>query len=165
MRFIVPVIAILSITLQWSPISVIAAEPVSRDPAYYHDGELAGSLKSDQPLPLYDVDPAHLANRLFAAFYIRESNIPTKRGGPPVKRIEGGDVVDFYAWPLSTYWSEPATMNRISAVLEECLTDPSRLRPAEPLRRAMLLRDLWAPFDFLIGRHIARVGDQKTRQQ
>jgi hypothetical protein len=165
MRFIVPVVAILSITLEWSSITGIAAEPDPQDPAYHHDGELAGSLKSDQPLPLYDVDPAHLANRLFAAFFIRESNIPTKRGGQPVKRIEGGDVVDFYAWPSSTYWSEPATMNRISALLEECLAEPTRLRPADPLRRAVLLRDLWAPFDFFIGRHIARDGDQKTRQQ
>src|SRR5271167_186189 len=92
MRFIVPVVAILSITLEWSSITGIAAEPDPQDQAYHHDGELAGSLKSDQPLPLYDVDPAHLANRLFAAFFIRESNIPTKRGGQPVKRIEGGDV-------------------------------------------------------------------------
>lgn len=165
MRFIVPVVAILSITLEWSSITVIAAEPDSRDPAYHHDGELAGSLKSDQPLPLYDVDPVHLANRLFAAFYIRESNIPTKRGGQPVKRIEGGDVVDFYAWTSSTYWSEPATMNRISALLDECLAEPARLRPADPLRRAILLRDLWAPFDFFIGLQIARSGDQQTRQQ
>src|ERR1700722_6725787 len=165
MRFVVPVVAILAITLEWSPITVIAAELDSEDPAYYHDGELAGSFKSNQPLPLYDVDPAHLANRLFAAFFIRESNIPTKRGGRPVKRIEGGDVVDFYAWPSSTYWSEPATMSRISALLEECLAEPTRLRPADPLRRAVLLRDLWAPFDFFVGRHIARDGDRETRQQ
>jgi hypothetical protein len=165
MRFLVPVVAILSITLEWSSITVIAAELGSQDPAYYHHGELAGSLKSDQPLPLYDDNPAHVANRLFAAFYIRESNIPTKRGGQPVKRIEGGDVVDFYAWPSSTYWLEPATMNRISALLEECLAEPARLRPADPLRRAVLLRDLWTPFDFFIGRHIAGSGDQKTRRQ
>ena len=159
MRFIVPVVAILSITLEGSWITVIAAEPDSRDPAYYHDGELAGSLKSDQPLPLYDADPAHLANRLFAAFYIRESNIPAKRGGQAVKRIEGGDVVDFYAWPSSAYWSEPATMNRISALLDECLTEPTRLRPADPLRRAVLLRDLWAPFDFF--RRFAKLDGQR----
>src|SRR5579871_6750657 len=104
MRFIVSLVAILSITLQGSANTGMAAEPDSRDPAYYHDGELAGSLKSDQPLPLYDADPGHLANRLFAAFYIRESNLPAKRGGAPVQRIEGGDVVDFYAWTASTYW-------------------------------------------------------------
>ena len=61
MRFIVPVVAILSITLVWSSITVIAEEPDSQDPAYHHVGELAGSLKSDQPLPLYDVDPHDLA--------------------------------------------------------------------------------------------------------
>ena len=43
------------------------------DPAYYHEGPLAGSLKSADPLPIYDDDPQHLWNRLFAAFYIRPS--------------------------------------------------------------------------------------------
>src|SRR5262245_47132032 len=68
-----------------------AAEPVAPDPAYYHEGDLAGSLKTAEPLPLYGADPQDLANRLFAAFYIRTSDIPTKTGGKPVHRIEGGD--------------------------------------------------------------------------
>ena len=34
-----------------------------------------------------------------------------------------------------------------------------------PLRRAMLQRDLWAPFDFLISRNMAREGDKATRQR
>ncbi len=142
-----------------------AAEPDRVDPAYYHRGELAGSLKSDAPLPLYDADPQSLANRLFAAFYIRASDIPTKRGGAPLRRIEGGDVIDFLAWAGSDYWSAPDTCQRLSALLDECLEDPLRVRPADPLRRAILQRDLWAPFDFLVSRNIAREGDQATRQR
>jgi hypothetical protein len=144
---------------------VRAAEPDRSDPAYYHQGELAGSLKSDAPLPLYNADPRSLANRLFAAFYIRTSAIPTKRGGTPVHRIEGGDVIDFLAWNGSAYWSEPETCRRLSALLDECLADPSRIRFADPLRRALLQRDLWAPFDFLVGRNMARDGDKATRQR
>ena len=34
---------------------------------YYQEGPLRGSLKSDKPLPLYDSNPEHLWNRLFAA--------------------------------------------------------------------------------------------------
>jgi hypothetical protein len=31
-----------------------AARPVAADDSWYYEGPLAGSLKSDQPLPLYD---------------------------------------------------------------------------------------------------------------
>jgi hypothetical protein len=143
--------------------SARAEELDGRDPAYFHDGELAGSLKSDAPLPLYDADSNSLANRLHAAFYIRMSEIPTKRGGKPIRRIEGGDVIDFHAWPASTYWSDAETCDRISTILDGCLADLPRLRPSDPLRRAILLRDLWAPFDFLVSRNIARDGDKVTR--
>jgi len=142
-----------------------AAEPAHLDPAYHHQGELAGALKGDAPLAIYDADPQSLANRLFAAFYIRSSDIPTKRGGNPVHRIEGGDVIDFLAWPGSDYWSTPETAERLSSLLDEYLADPSRARPSDPLRRAILQRDLWAPFDFLVSRNIAREGDKTTRER
>ena len=131
-----------------------AAEPIPSDPAYYHQGELAGSLKNDAPLPLYDSDPQSLANRLFAAFYTRISEIPSKRGGTAIRRIEGGDVIDFLAWTGNAYWSDVETCRRLSVLLDECVADPSRVRPTDPLRRAILQRDLWAPFDFLVSRNI-----------
>src|SRR3990172_11401148 len=84
---------------------------------YYREGPLRGSLKSDSPLPLYDSEPEHLWNRLFAAFYIRPSELPSRpeypedstkldewdrklrsgdlKPGPVVKRIEGGDALAF----------------------------------------------------------------------
>lgn len=136
-----------------------------RDDAYYHAGDLAGSLKSADPLPLYVADPQHLTNRLFAAFYIRTSHIPTKRGGEPVPRIEGGDVLDFQAWPGSAYWSSEETCERLNKILDECLADPQRFRPNDPLKRAVLLRDLWAPFDYFLGRNMVRDGDKATRDR
>jgi hypothetical protein len=148
-----------------SSASLIAVEPASLDPAYYHEGELAGSLKSDAPLALYDADPESLANRVFAAFYIRTSDIPSHRGGAPVHRIEGGDVIDFLAWGGSDYWSAAETCQRLSSLLDECLAAPARLRPNDPLRRALLQRDLWAPFDFFVSANIARSGDKATRQR
>ena len=33
---------------------------------YYREGPLRGSLKSEDPLPLYDSNPEHLWNRLFS---------------------------------------------------------------------------------------------------
>src|SRR5690348_16743699 len=55
--------------------SCIAASPPDW---YYTEGPLRGSLKSDHPLPLYDTDPNHLWNRLFAVFYIRPSELSSR---------------------------------------------------------------------------------------
>ena len=79
----------LSIALFWVEALAPAADPAARDARYFLEGELAGSLKSDRPLPLYDADPQSLANRLFAAFYLRTSAIPRTRGGTTLHRIEG----------------------------------------------------------------------------
>lgn len=73
-----------------APGLLTAAELDELDPAYYHTGELNGSLRSADPLPLYDADPRHLWNRLFAAIAIRHSDLPSKSGGTPIVRIEGG---------------------------------------------------------------------------
>jgi hypothetical protein len=140
-----------------------AGDPAPRDASYFAEGDLDGSLKSDRPLPLYDADPKGLANRLFAAFYIRTSDIPSKRGGKSIHRIEGGDVIDFLAWPGSDYWSNAETCRRLSALVDECLADFSRVRPADPVKRALLQRDLWAAFDFYANQNIARQGDKATR--
>ncbi|MFO1022129.1 MAG: hypothetical protein U0903_15770 [Planctomycetales bacterium] len=120
-------VTVLCLLLASVPRWTVAADLDTLDPACYHDGDLAGSLKTDQPLPLYHPDPQHITNRLFAACYIRTSNLPTKRGGKTVSRIEGGDVIDFLAWAKSTYWSEPATCEKISL---PCWMKPSRI----PLR-------------------------------
>ena len=81
-----------------SPLPIRAAEIEEQDPAYYHTGELAGSLRSTEPPPLFDADPQHLWNRLFAAVTIRPSLLPSRRDGPPIARIEGGDRIEFFGW-------------------------------------------------------------------
>ena len=95
------------------PIAIPAAEIAEQDPAYYHTGELAGSLRTSEPLPLFDADPQHLWNRIFAAATIRPSRLPSRRGGPPVARIEGGDRIEFFVWGGTTYWDEPANVARL----------------------------------------------------
>ena len=47
---------------------------------YYQYGFHAGSLRSEVALPIYDPDPDHLWNRLFAALYIRK--VEPRQGGP-----------------------------------------------------------------------------------
>lgn len=147
------------------PAVLSAAEFPEQDPAYYHEGELRGSLRVAGPLPLYDADPQHLWNRIFAAIAIRQSNLPSKRGGTPIARIEGGDTIDFLAWPGTTYWDEPETVARIEKLLDQFLKEQGEKLIADPLKRVMLQRDLWAAFDFYTSQNIARRGDLATRQR
>jgi hypothetical protein len=148
-----------------APDLLSAAELDEPDPAYYHTGELKGSLRSAEPLALYHADPQHLWNRLFAAIAIRHSNLPSKRGGTPVARIEGGDKIEFLAWPGTTYWDEPETVARLEKLLDEFLNQKGEQLSTDPLKRVMLQRDLWAAFDFLISQNIARRGDLETRRR
>jgi hypothetical protein len=104
-----------------TPSPILAADLEERDPAYYHTGELAGSLRSNNPLPLFDADPQHLWNRLFAAVTIRPSRLPSVRGGPPVARIEGGDRIEFFGWGGTTYWDESANVAQLERHLDQFL--------------------------------------------
>jgi outer membrane protein assembly factor BamB len=148
---------------------------------YYREGLLRGSLKSDKPLPLYDSNPEHLWNRLFAVFYIRPSELPApplypndstqldewdrklRSGqlppGPVVKRIEGGDIPSFPAWQKTRYYSDPATFERAARLLDEFSATHGERLIDDPLRRAFLQRDLWAVFDHLVAQNIARFND------
>jgi outer membrane protein assembly factor BamB len=148
---------------------------------YYREGPLRGSLKSDAPLPLYDPQPEHLWNRLFAAFYIRPSELPSRPeypkdstkldewdrrlragklpAGPVIKRIEGGDIPSFPAWQKTRHYSDPATFERTVKLLDEFIETAGEKLIADPLKRAFLQRDLWAVFDHLVAQNIARFND------
>ena len=148
-----------------TPLPISAAEIEEQDPAYYHIGELAGSLRSTEPPPLFDADPQHLWNRLFAAVAIRPSLLPSRRGGAPVARIEGGDRIEFFGWGGTTYWDEPANVAKLEELLDQFLAQGGETLSTDPLKRVLLQRDLWTLFDFLTIRHIGRRGDIETRHR
>jgi len=171
----------LAIFLMWVAVVFVPYSAAEQHDWYYRDGSLRGSLKSDNPLPLYDSDPAHLWNRLFAVFYIRPSELPSRPEypqdstkldewdrklragklplGPVVKRFEGGDTKSLLAWPRTRYYSEPGTFARAEKLLDEFITTHAERLIDDPLKRAFLQRDLWAVFDHLVGQNIARYGD------
>ncbi|MFO1096059.1 MAG: hypothetical protein U0992_22550 [Planctomycetaceae bacterium] len=146
-------------------IPLSAADTPDLDPAFFHDGELAGSLRSADPLPLYDVNPQHLWNRLHAAISIRESFLPSKRGGTPIRRIEGGDRIEFLSWPGTTYWDEPESVARIDALLDEFRDQHGEQLVTDPLKHVILQHDLWAVFDSYMKRNIERRGDLEARRR
>src|SRR4051812_27490873 len=155
----------------WTLLAVLTSSPIlaadleEQDPAYYHTGELAGSLRSNNPLPLFDADPQHLWNRLFAAVTIRPSRLPSVRGGPPVARIEGGDRIEFFGWGGTTYWDESANVAQLEWHLDQFLGQGGEKLSTDPLKRVLLQHDLWTLFDYLMVRHIARRGDPETRHR
>ena len=169
------------ILLVWIGIFSLPCPAAEPNDWYYRDGPLRGSLTSDRPLPLYDPDPEHLWNRLFAVFYIRPSKLPSRPEypqdstkleewdrklrdgklplGPVVNRFEGGDTMGLLAWAQTRYYSEPRTFARADKLLEEFITGQGERLIEDSLRRTFLQRDLWAVFDHLVGQNIARFGD------
>lgn len=131
---------------------------------YFRAGPRAGSLKSDRPLPLYDKNPDHLWNRLFAALYIRPGEDPSP--GRP-RRIEGGDAyLDPLLWPETLHFSESEVLDRVDRLLDEFLTKQGAERNEDPFARALLQHDLWAVHDRLANQNLiwSRSRDSKIRE-
>jgi hypothetical protein len=88
---------------------------------------------------LYDSDPNHIWNRLYRSLYMRAT-----RDG----REYGYDELDPLFWYSTKYlFSGPAYQQAIKTLDEFLDTHAERLI-SDPLKRAMLQRDLWAIFDW-----------------
>lgn len=88
---------------------------------------------------LYDPNPDHIWNRLYRAFFIRVA-----REG----REYGYDELDPLLWSETKYLlSGPSNQLAIELLDEFLKTNAERLIK-DPLKRAILQRDLWAVFDW-----------------
>ena len=152
-----------TISLLLVVVAIASAEAIEPEAGYYTNGKLAGSLRSKQPLAVYHADRGHLWNRVFAVFYARPSNIPANKSEKPVQRMEGGDIIDFLAWGSTTYFDQPAFVGKVEPLLDDFIRKGHQLI-RQPLKRAFMLRDLWAVYDFLADKNIRRQGDVKTRK-
>ena len=132
---------------------------------YHHSGPLAGSLKSDNPLPLFDAEPQHLWNRMFSAFYIRPRQMPKNADQTAMVRYEGGDVIEFLAWGTTTYWSGNSVFQKVNPLLDEFLDEHGASLISDPLKRVVFQHDIWAAYDHLIDLNNRRVGDLETRSR
>ncbi|HEV2905576.1 MAG TPA: hypothetical protein VGW32_11030, partial [Pyrinomonadaceae bacterium] len=104
-----------------------------------NDVHPTGQMPTDQ-WALYDRDPNHLWNRLYRALYQRHTNDGKQYGY---------DELDPLLWWQTKYlFSDPAN-SRAIAVLDEFLSQNGEGAIADPLKRAILQRDLWAVFDWL----------------
>src|SRR5262249_23747426 len=88
---------------------------------------------------IYDPDPQHLWNRLHRALWVRI--------GPDGKEY-GHDRLDPLLWIETKYLVEGKAHELAIAVLDEFLAKHGEKLVNDPLKRAILQRDLWAMFDW-----------------
>ena len=88
---------------------------------------------------LYDPEPNHMWNRLYRCFYRREG-----RDG----REYGYDELDPLLWWSTKYLLKKPAYQDAIVVLDEFLSAHAEKMIADPLKRAILQRDLWAIFDW-----------------
>src|SRR5205814_1444366 len=91
-----------------------------------------------QPITLYDPNPDHLWNRLHAALLVRTA---------PSGQQFGQDTVDPILWANTKHLLVGPSHDRAIAVLKEFIDQHGEKLIADPIKRAILQRDLWAVFD------------------
>jgi hypothetical protein len=90
---------------------------------------------------VYDGNPANVWNRLYAALRVREDS----RGNR-----YGEDSLDPMLWRESDHLLAQPSHGRALHVLDEFLQTHAENMIQDPLKRAMLQRDLWAVFDWSV---------------
>jgi hypothetical protein len=103
----------------------------------------ASRAASDPGVTVYDPNPSHPWNRLYTALMVRED-----RSG----HIFGIDSLDPLLWSSSDHLLEPKSHRETIRILDEFLHAHAENRIHDPLRRALLIRDLWAVFDWSVAR-------------
>jgi hypothetical protein len=106
---------------------------------------------------IYDPEPAHLWNRLFVAFYCQNITNDLNYGDafqdPPQKQVAtnlfGPDVLDPPIGYDPHFLLDDVPFAKVNALLDELLDNHGGRLIHDPLKRAMLQRDLWAVFDVL----------------
>jgi hypothetical protein len=107
-------------------------------------GPTAVQDKTPSDRPLYHADPRHLWNRLHEALFVRIG---------PDGRAYGQDRLEPLLWPRSSHLLEERSHKRAVALLEEFARDKGEKLIEDPLKRAVLQRDLWLVFNWLEGDH------------
>src|ERR1035438_9127215 len=99
---------------------------------------------------IYDPSPAHLGNRLHSVIFVR-SDIPSTG--------KVADALDPPLWSNSRYLLAQPSHDRVLRILDEFLQAHGERLIRDPVKRAMLQRDLWAVFDWSVAREPERPGE------
>jgi hypothetical protein len=107
-------------------------------------GPAESSAKTASKRSMYQADPEHLWNRLHKAMLVRVG---------PDGRAYGQDRLEPLLWRGSKHLLEGRSHKRAVALLEEFLKNKGEKLVEDPLKRAVLQRDLWLVFNWLEGDH------------
>jgi hypothetical protein len=118
----------------------------------------APSEGAGKAVALYDPNPAHIWNRLYDALLIRED---------PAGSKYGEDSLDPLLWMNSEHLLAQPSHQRALRVLDEFLQGHAENQIHDPVKRAILQRDLWAVFDWSVLREALTQGptyDEEKRE-
>ncbi len=90
---------------------------------------------------IFDSNSSHLWNRLYAALLIREDRHGT---------LFGADALDPLLWPETEHLLTGPSHERAIRMLDEFLQAHAENLIHDPLKRALLQRDLWTVFDWSV---------------
>ncbi|MGA8216104.1 MAG: hypothetical protein WB799_21115 [Candidatus Sulfotelmatobacter sp.] len=106
-------------------------------------GEMAvpatASESAEKGISLYDPNPAHIWNRLYDALLLRED---------PAGGRYGEDSLEPLLWLNSEHLLAQPSHQRALRILDEFLQTHAENQIHDPVKRAVLQRDLWAVFDW-----------------
>ncbi len=95
--------------------------------------------RAEERWTVYHPDPQHLWNRLFRQLFRRTTSDGVEYGW---------DSLDPLLWYETTHLLDEPAYSQTIRVLDEFLSTRGEELIADPLKRAMLQRDLWAVFDW-----------------
>jgi hypothetical protein len=90
---------------------------------------------------IYDPNPNHLWNRLYDAIFIRVDQTGV---------TYGADALDPLLWRETKHLLSGSSHQRVLSVLDEFLRTHGENQIRDPVRKAMLQRELWAIFDWSV---------------
>ena len=101
------------------------------------------SESAARQVTIYDDDTGHVWNRLHATFFVREDLLGTELLP---------DALDPPYWYHTSYLLAQPSHKKALSVLDEFLQTHGDNLIHDPVKRALLQRDLWAVFDWSAGR-------------
>jgi len=99
------------------------------------------SIRAAEPTALFNPAPQHVSNRLYRQLHVRT--------GPGGKEY-GFNALDPLLWNETNYLLAGKSYARAIALLNEFLRAHAEREITDPLRGAILQRDLWAIFDWAV---------------
>jgi hypothetical protein len=97
------------------------------------------SLQASDATPLFHPDPRHVSNRLYQQLHTRKD---------AESEEVGLDALDPLLWGQTTYLLSGKSHARALALLDEFLRTHAERQITDPVKRAILQRDLWAVFEW-----------------